>query len=267
MKRALAVVCSVLCLAVLAGTAHAAQPLKMGMECDYQPFQYKDKSGKLVGWEVDLAQELFKRMNMPYETVCMEWDGLLPALLAGKIDAVMSALSITAERQAKVDFTIPYRDSTGRFVAKKGANLALFRADGTPNPDGLKGKTVGAQRATTYERYLKAKFPGVNVNLYGADSEMLLDLQAGRVDAVLHGPIKLSANFLELAQGKDYEFTGPELIEPEFFGVGTGIALRKGNADLVAKLNAAFKSTFEDGTFKQLNLKYWKFSVLPSVWK
>jgi lysine-arginine-ornithine-binding protein len=267
MKKVLSVVFGVLLLAFTVASAESAQAIKLGMECDYQPFQYKDSSGKLVGWEVDLAQELFKRMNIPYDTVCMEWDGLLPALLAGKIDAIMSALSITAERQEKVDFSIPYRDSTGRFVARKGSGIQPFRPDGTPNPEGLKGKTVGAQRATTYDRYLKAKFPDVKVNLYAADSEMLLDLQAGRVDCVLHGPIKLSANFLELPQGKDYEFTGPELIEPSFFGVGTGIAIRKGNPELLNKINVAFRSTFEDGTFKQLNLKYWKFSVLPSVWK
>jgi len=267
MRRGMSIVLGVLLLVMAASAAESAQSIKLGMECDYQPFQYKDKSGKLVGWEVDLAQELFKRMNIPYETVCMEWDGLLPALLAGKIDAVMSALSITAERQQKVDFSIPYRGSTGRFVAKKGAGVQPFRPDGTPNPDGLKGKVVGAQRATTYEKYLKAKFPDAKVNLYGADSEMLLDLQAGRVDCVLHGPIKLSANFLELPQGKDFEFTGPELIEPDFFGVGTGIAIRKGNTELLNKFNAAFRSTFEDGTFKTLNLKYWKFSVLPTVWK
>ncbi len=271
MKRKVLLVCVFVLISaaiVFAGAVkEEADALKVAMECTYPPFNYKDASGELMGFEVDLAKELSKRMDIDIEFVCQEWDGLLPGLLAGKFDMIISTMSITPERQKKVDFSISYRASTGRFVTRKGAGINPYNEDGTPNPDALKGMKVGVTRATTHANYLDQMFPGIEVSLYGQTSDMLLDFQAGRVDLVFHGPIKMSASFLELPQGEDYEFVGEEIENPEIFGSGVGVAIRKGNEELLKKINDALESIFADGTFKKLNKKYWDFSVLPSVWK
>lgn len=241
--------------------------LKVGMEGTYPPFTYKNSSGELVGFEVDLANELSKRMGIDMEFICNEWDGLIPGLLAGKFDMLIATVSITPARQKKIDFSISYRASTGRFVARKGLGVNPYNEDGTPNPDALKGSKVGVTRATTHNNYLDKKFPGVEYSLYTQTSDMLLDLQAGRIDLVFHGPIKMSASFLELPAGKDFEYVGEEIEDTEIFGSGVGVAIRKGNEELLKKVNDALESIFADGTFEKINKKYWNFSVLPSVWK
>jgi len=244
-----------------------ADALKVAMECTYPPFNFKDDSGELKGFEVDLANELSKRINIDLEFVCQEWDGLLPGLLAGKFDMIISTMSITPERQKKVDFSISYRASTGRFVARKGAGINPYNEDGTPNPDALKGLKTACLRATTHHNYLNKMFPGVKVVLYEGTSDMWLDLKARRIDLIFHGPIKMSASFLDLPQGKDYEFIGEEIEDTDIFGTGCGVAMRKGNEELLKKINDALESIFADGTFEKINKKYWDFSVLPSVWK
>lgn len=271
MKRTVLLVCVFVLISatiIFAGAVQEeADVLKAAMECTYPPFNFKDASGELMGFEVDLAEELSKRMGIDIEFVCQEWDGLLPGLLAGKFDMIISTMSITPERQKKVDFSIPYRASTGRFVAPKGAGINPYHEDGTPNPDALKGIKVGCCRATTHSNYLDTMFPGVEVVQYDQASNMLLDFQAGRVEFVFHGPIKMSASFLELPQGEGYEFIGEEIENPAIFGSGVGVAIRKDNEELLKKINDALESIFADGTFKTLNKKYWNFSVMPSVWK
>ena len=244
-----------------------AEVLKVAMECTYPPFNFKDASGELMGFDVDIAKELSKRMNIDIEFVCQEWDGLLPGLLAGKFDMIISTMSITPERQKKVDFSSSYRASTGRFVARKGAGINPYKGDGTPDTEALEGMKVGVCRATTHSNYLDKMFPGVKVVQYGQASNMILDFRAGRTDLIFHGPIKMSASFLELPEGEDFEFIGEEIEDPEIFGSGVGVAIRKGNEELLKKINDALESIFADGTFKKLNKKYWDFSVLPSVWK
>ena len=275
MKKVLPLICAIILVSAIvtfaggqkADTTQAAgKQLKVGMECTYPPFNYRDSSGNLAGFEVELSEEIGKRMNREIVFICQEWDGLLPGLLAGKYDVIISTMSVTPERQKKVDFSIPYRASTGRFVAPKGANIKPYNADGTPNPGALKGKSVGVQRATTHANYLDAMFPGIKIVRYDQIENLILDFQAGRVDLVFHGPIKMSANFLELPEGKDYEFIGKEIESIEHFGTGCGIAIRKGNEELLEELNNTLESIMADGTFEKLNKKYWNFSILPSAW-
>jgi ABC-type amino acid transport substrate-binding protein len=122
----------------------AAQSLKLrvGTEGTYPPFNFRDKDGVLQGFDVDIANEICKRIGADHTFVLQEWDGMLPGLLAGKFDLIVASMSITEERQKRVDFSIPYRGSTGRFVTRKGANMSPFKADGELDPDALKGKSA-----------------------------------------------------------------------------------------------------------------------------
>jgi len=253
-------------LALCSVVAHA-RDIKVGVQCTYPPFNYRDASGALKGFEVDIAREVGRRVKSDVQFVCLGFDGLIPALTARKVDIVASSLSITETRKKSIDFSIPYRASTARFIARKGAGLKPFKADGSPDITVLKGKVVGVQRATTNDSYLAGEFVGVDIARYDSAENLLLDLVAGRIDMALVGPIKVQMDFLDKAEGRNYEFIGPELEVRKYFGDGVAIGLRKDDQALRDEINTALKSMFDDGAFKAINKKYWSFSVLPSVWK
>lgn len=255
------------CWALAAGSASAAtQSLKVGTSCDYPPYNYRDASGALVGFDIDIAKAVGERIDADLEFVCQAWDGMIPALLAGKFDLIVASMSITPERSKSIDFSIPYRASTGRFVSRKGNTVEPFTADGKPDPGALKGKVVGIGRATTYDPYLAAEFPGVEVVRYDTFESSMLDLESGRVDLVMAGPIALEG-YMAKQPDKNFVFVGDEVENADYFGPGVGIGIRKDDNQLKKSVDAALEAIFKDGTFKAINQKYWSFTVMPSVWK
>ena len=130
------------------GTPPANQ-LQIAVEGEYPPFNTTDKKGRLVGFDVDIANALCKSINASCVLVKQRWDRMIPDLVAGKYDLVVSSMSITAERRQKIDFTDPYYQSPAKFVAKKGTDLTI-------SPAGLKGQRIGVQRATIHEQYLNS---------------------------------------------------------------------------------------------------------------
>ncbi|MBS0342507.1 MAG: transporter substrate-binding domain-containing protein [Proteobacteria bacterium] len=253
-------------LMALCSVAAMGREIKAGVQCTYPPFNYRDASGELKGFEIDIAREIGRRINANVQFVCLGFDGLIPALLSKKIDIVTSSLSITEARKKSIDFSVPYRASTARFVGRKSAGLHPMKADNTPNPDSLKGKVVGVQRATTNDSYLAGEFAGVEISRYDSAENMLLDLVAGRIDLALVSPMKVRTDFLEKPEGRNYEFVGPEIEAPKYLGDGVAVGLQKGSTALRDEINAALQGMFADGTFKTINQKYWTFSVLPTVW-
>lgn len=250
----------------LAISSAGAETLKVGTSCDYPPYNYRDASGALVGFDIDIAREVGKRLDDKLEFICQAWDGMIPALLAGKFDLIVASMSITEERSKSIDFSIPYRASTGRFVALKGTTLKPYAADGKPDPAALAGKVVGVGRATTYDPYLTEEFPGISITRYDTFESSMLDLESGRVDLVMAGPIALEG-YMAKPEGKDLVFVGPEIENAEYFGPGVGIGIRKGDDQMKKNVDTALEGIFKDGTFKKINQKYWQFTVMPSVWK
>lgn len=245
----------------------AQKQLRIGTECTYAPFTYRDAQGVIQGYDVDMAREIALRLDMEPVFVCNPFDSSIPALQARKFDILFTALSVTEERLKVINFTLPYRSSTARFAAHKDFDIQLFDEKGNPNPAALKGKVVGLQRSSTYDKYVKDKFPGVDVRRYDTVNNMILDLKAGRVDVVVAGPVNLWSTLLHSEGGENYQFVGPEVENEEYFGVGIAAALRKNDTELLEKVNKVMQSMYDDGTFKEINLKYWDFTVLPQVWK
>ena len=102
--------------------------MKVGTECTYHPFNYRTDDGKLTGYDVDVANEVGKRIDAEIEFVCQEWKGMIPALLAGKFDLIVASMSITEERLEQIDFSAPYRVSIGQFIgANDNGSRALQR--------------------------------------------------------------------------------------------------------------------------------------------
>jgi len=117
------------------------------------------------------------------------------------------------------------------------------------------------QRATVYEAYLRAKFPHAVPVLYDTQENANADLAADKLDLLLADWVQLSQDFLKSDKGKEFEFTGPPLVDPAILGEGVGIAVRKDDAALLSALNKALKEIRADGTYKRLNDKYFDFDI------
>jgi len=230
-------------------SAVAADKLKIGTEGAYPPFNLIDASGKVGGFDVEIAQALCAKMAAECEVVTSDWDGIIPALNAKKFDFLAASMSITEERKQAVDFTDAYYTNKLQFIAPKSAD---FKTDKTS----LKGKVIGAQRATLAGTWLEDNLDGVvDIKLYDTQENAYLDLSSGRLDGVL-GDKFVNWEWLKSDAGKDFEFKG----EPVFDNDKIAIAVRKGDP-LREKLNAALKEIVADGTYKQINDKYFPFSI------
>jgi len=229
--------------------------VRIGVEGAYPPFSYVKPNGDLAGFDIDIAKALGEAMGAEVTLVPQDWDGIIPALLAKKYDAIIASMSVTEERKKKVAFSNKYYNTPAKFVCKKGS-IDTF------SKEAIAGKKVGVQRATIHDKYLTDVYgKDVEVKRYGSQDEAYLDLVAGRVDMLLADSIALSDGFLKKEEGKDYTFIGPDLSDPKWFGDGAGIAIRKGDKDLVEKFNTAIDTIRANGTYKTIQDKYFDFNV------
>jgi polar amino acid transport system substrate-binding protein len=243
-----------------------AEVLRVGMECTYAPFNYRTANGELAGYDVDVAKGVIGLLGGGVKFVCQKWDGMIPALLANKFDLIVASMSITDKRREKIDFSAPYRISVGRLVGRKNGNFELFNDDGSVNPSGFKGVKVGLERASTYENWFMAKVPDAEILRYDNNEAMYLDLQNGRTDVIMTNPMKAYLKFLSKEDGAGYEFVSPAIDEVEYFGVGVGIGIRKGNEELLERINGALKQLTNDGSLEQYALKIFPFAIHPEKW-
>lgn len=247
-----------LALATLSAATGAQSPdwkkVRIGVEGAYPPFSEVGTDGKLKGFDIDMALALCAQMKAECTLVPQEWDGMIPALQARKFDAIIASMAITEERKKSVNFTNKYYNTPARMLAKQGAK---FEA----SPAGMKGKKIGVQRTTSHDRYATQYFKDSEIVRYGKQDEMMLDLAAGRVDAVLCDSVAADYGFLRTPAGKGFGFIGPIFDDEKIFGTGSGIALRKSDTDLQAKFNAAIAGIRANGTYKKIQDKYFDFDV------
>jgi arginine/ornithine transport system substrate-binding protein len=247
-------------LVALVGVAEAKDwtKVRIGVEGAYPPFSLVGPDGQLQGFDIDIAKALCEQMKVECTLVQQDWDGIIPALLARKYDAIIASMSITEERRQKVDFSDKYYDTPARFVARKGANIVISK-------EGLQGKKIGVQRATIHDKYVTDNFgDAVEVVRYGTADEVDLDLVAGRIDMRLDDAVVISEGFLKTEQGKDFEFVGPPMNDDRWFGEGVGIAMRKGDTELKEMFNKAIDEIRANGTYDKIAKKYFDFDVYGS---
>ena len=245
----------------LFGNSAQAETLRVGMECTYAPFNYKTADGELTGYDVDVAKGVAEQIGAELEFVCQKWSGMIPALLANKFDLVVASMSITDKRKEKMDFSVPYRISVGRLVGPKNAGWDLFDGAGKPHPANFKGLKVGLERSSTYANWFAAKLPEAKVVFYDSSETMYIDLVNGRTDMIMTNPMKAHLKFLSKGDGAGFEFVSPQIDEVEYFGVGVGIGLRKGNDELLARLDKAVTTLSNDGSLEKYALKYFPFTI------
>ena len=168
-------------------------------------------------------------------------------------------MSITEERKQKIDFSDKYYNTAAIVVAKEGSSIKIDPATGNPDPASFAGMKIGVQRATTHENYARAKFPGAEVVVYDTADNRNLDLINGRLDAALDDSVVLGDEIVKKNPG--FAFQGKGYYDPEFFGIGAGIGVRKEDTELRDAFSKAIKEIREDGTYKTINDKYFGFDV------
>ena len=279
-KLGLGVACAVLALNLSAGVqAKDYKTVTIAMEGAYEPWNLTDPSGKIVGFEVDVVNDLCKRIQADCKIIAQDWDGMIPGLQAGKFDVIMDGMSITEERMKTIDFSKPYATTPAALVVNKTGPLAKLPGTGTTinltkNPKegddaiaalkaALKGKTIGVQVSTIHATFADKYFKDVaTIREYKTTDEHDADLMAGRLDAVL---ADTSAEMPVLAkpEAKDLMFAGTQFAAGPIFGTGVGMGIRKEDAELTKKFNTALDAAFADGTIKKLSLQWFKMDTAP----
>ncbi|MDE1158699.1 MAG: transporter substrate-binding domain-containing protein [Neorhizobium sp.] len=238
-------------LSLFAGQSMAADKLVIGTDSTYPPFEYLDAGGNFLGFDMDIGRALCAQMKVECTFVSNDFDGIIPALQAKKFDMILSSMSITPERLKLVDFTNKIYN-TPPAVAVPKDSTAKTVAD-------LKGKTIGAQSSTTHANYAEKHMADSQLKLYPTADEYKLDMQNGRVDAVVDDVVVLS-EWVKSDAGACCKILTTLPVDKVINGDGAGIAIRKGDP-LKDKINAAIAAIRADGTYKKIQDKYFDFDV------
>jgi arginine/ornithine transport system substrate-binding protein len=251
MKKLLTV--SILGVAMAAGTAQARDydHVRIGVDVPYEPMEYRGADGELTGFDIDLGNALCAEIGVTCEWIEQEWDGIIPGLLARNYDAIMSSMSINDERRQTVLFSDSYITIPGAWFAPAGSELEAI------DEETLAGKSIGVQRGTTYDNYATDTYGRIaTVNRYSTADDMVLDLQAQRLDIVFLEYVVGQATLLD-NEDADFRVVGEMVSEPEeYFGEGFGIAFRQRDTALAERFNEALATLKEDGTYDEIYERY-----------
>jgi octopine/nopaline transport system substrate-binding protein len=275
------IILTVLASLLLIGNVYADK-IKIGTEGAYPPWNSKDASGALIGFEVELANELCAIMGHECTIIEQDWDGMIPALLMRKFDAIMAGMSITAERQKTITFSQGYADEVASLAVMKGSSLEGINTPagiGLSSPNGdakkalktikgaLAGKTVCTQTGTIHQNFLESGDVGkINLRTYKTQDEVNLDLVAGRCDVALAAAVA----FTDYAEKSSKSVI---LVGPTFsggaFGNGVGVGMRQGGDDTIGKrdsqllkdFNKAINKARKDGDISRIATKWFGFDA------
>lgn len=229
--------------------------VRIGTDATYPPFEYKDPAGAYQGFEVELLQRICADQHLNCSFIDTNFDNLMGDLYGQKIDVIASQMSITEGRKKLVDFTDVVTAAPVAWVARKSSGI-------TGEPGSFKGMSIGVKNDPIYANYAKATLQGpLTITAYSSFDMAYEDLLSGKIDAFL-GDKFLEWDWLsKTGQQKGFQFVGKAIYDANFFGVGTGFAVRKGDATLLRALNDGLAKAIKGGTFKTLNDKYFPFSV------
>jgi octopine/nopaline transport system substrate-binding protein len=277
---------SVLASLLIVGNVYASDKIRIGTEGAYPPWNSKDASGKLIGFEVELAYSLCRYIGRQCEVVEQDWDGMIPALQMRKFDAIMAGMSITDERKKVITFSQGYADEVASLAVMKGSSLEGMDTPAgiglsSPNSDAKKalktitaalaGKTVCTQTGTIHQNFLESGDVGkVNVRTYKTQDEVNLDLTAGRCDIAFSA----AATLTDYAKnsGKAVVLVGPT-FSGGVLGNGVGVGLRqddqfgkdssfgKRDAKLLKDFNKAIDKARKQGIISRLAIKHFGFDA------
>jgi len=265
---------SVLATFLIIGNVYSSDKIRIGTEGAYPPWNSKDASGKLIGFEVELAWSLCRYMGKQCEIVEQDWDGMIPALIMRRFDAIMAGMSITAERQKAISFSQGYADEVASLAVMKGSDL-----EGMDTPEGvnltlggssvkkalktitgaLAGKTVCTQTATIHQNFLESGDVGkINLRTYKTQDEVNLDLASGRCDVALAAAVAFT-DYAEKS-GKPVVLVGPT-FSGGAFGNGVGVGIRQDDTELLKAFNNAIDKARKNGDISRIATKWFGFDA------
>jgi polar amino acid transport system substrate-binding protein len=229
-------------------SAPAPAPAKVyavGTDAAYAPFESQNEKGEIVGFDVDVVTAAAKKAGIEIKFINTPWEGIFNALGQGDRDMVVSAVTITEERKATMDFSAPYFDAQQLIAVKENSKVSKF-AD-------LKKLKVGVQTGTTGDEAVSKLLGKTNPNIKRFESTPLAlkELESGGVDAVVadNGVV---IHYVANNPGGKFKTVADKEFVPEQYG----IALKKGNTELLAKLNEGLAAIKADGTYDQIYTKY-----------
>lgn len=259
--------------------AQDARVITIATEGASPPWDGTDEKGELYGYDIDVGLDLCRRINVQCKFVAQDWDGIIPALLVGKYDVIMSGMAITEKRKQSIAFSNPYAAGHNQLAVRKELgldpgdttqrlNLSVLDDKGKATIERLRstlsGKTMGVLRSSNSEAVMKDLFGDVvTLRSYDSLDNLKLDLAAGRVDGGL-ADFFTWRDFLETPEGSGAAFFGPQM-NGGLWGPGVGAGMRKDDGELLAKFNTAIDAAIKDGTIKALSLKWFKTDIAPGA--
>ena len=231
--------------------------IRVGTDATYPPFESVDSSGKFVGFDIDILDAICAEIKAKCTYVNQDFDGIIPALVAGKFDVIDSSISITEERKKTIDFTDKYYNTPAAIAVSKDSDIKGITVDD------LAGKTIGVQSSTTHANYAQKTYTKSEIKLYPSADQFKLDLSSGRLDAANDDVVVLQS-WVDSPDGACCKVIGTIKPVPEIHGLGAGFGIRKEDQDLKELLNKGIAAIRANGKYKEINDKYFKFDAYGS---
>ena len=222
--------------------------LRVGFESGYMPFEMTDKRGKFVGFDIDVAKEMAKAMGVKFVPVNTAWDGIIPALTTNKFDIIMSGMTITQERNLKINFADPY------IIVGQTILIAKKHLGNVTSYKDLNNKkyTVTSKLGTTGEQAVKRLMPKANYKSFETEPEAALEVVNGKADAFVYDLPYCVVFMAQQGKGKLIFLDKPFTYEPLAW------AINKGDPDFMNWLNNFLKQLKNDGRYERIYKKWIK---------
>jgi polar amino acid transport system substrate-binding protein len=246
---------TLLAAALLVAGGSASAQVRIGIAAEpYPPFASPDAGGNWVGWEVEIIEAVCSAAELECVLTPTAWDGIIPALISGRIDAIMASMSITEDRMQTIDFSDPYYNTPTVIVGQRAITMDA-------SPEGLAGKVLGVQVSTIHQTYAQAYFEAATeLRTYQTQDEANQDLAAGRIDATQADSLAME-EFLSTDAGQCCEVKGTVAMDEAILGLGVGAGVRKGDDELRAALNRGIAAILADGTYDDITSRYFETSI------
>ncbi|QND18863.1 transporter substrate-binding domain-containing protein [Rhizobium leguminosarum bv. viciae] len=233
--------------------------LRIGTEGDAPKFSMADPNGNVTGFDADIANGICAELKLKCEFVVQTFSSLVPSMDTDRFDVIISGLGITAERQKKIDYSIPYATTPLYFVVAKDSPLAGLKSLAEIEK-AIEGKSVGVVTGTTYAKFIEKRMPSVDLKTYDAVTQQTADLASGRID-VAFGDSPTWMDFFPTTDGAHFTKIDVKIMamdDPDVLGHGMGVGMRKGNTELQAKVDAALCKMINDGKVKEASMHWFQ---------
>lgn len=236
----------------LASTTSQADTLRIGIEGAYPPFNYVTSDGKLGGFDVDIANALCKDMQVDCELIAQDWDGIIPALMAKKFDAIIASMVPTPERAKQIDFSNPYYRTMLSIAVAKDSDIQDTKVET------FKGKVLGAQSSTTQSEYAEDVYgkAGAEIRLYPTADAAGSDLINGRLDGIVSDKYPMIEWIKKHSEGCCRLLGDISGTEDD-----VSVAIRKGDDALRERFNTSIQNIRDQGIYQKISNRFFGFDI------